>query len=124
MGNRRLYNEKSFLIKEVVDFDKGGVWFLVGIFTEGSTKAQDPKEYRIRVKPDPRWFGVSEIAFHVDRVYECESVARVTRRHVYGSGKWYVSPYRAPGISRWDIPGMFTFEEFDVVMSSEPASAP
>lgn len=118
MGNRRLYNEKSFLVESVVDFHDGKVWHLVGIFTKGSVKTQRPKKYRIRVKPDSRWYGVSRISFHVDHVYESESMGVVTRRHMYGSGKWYISPYRAPGDKWWDLPGIFTFEELDVEMSS------
>ncbi len=120
MGNRRLYNERGFLVKEVVNFDEGKAWHLIGTFMEGSVKMRNPKEYRIRIKPDPRWFGVSRVAFHPDRVYECESVYKATRRHVYGSGKWYISPYRDPKVSWWDLPGTFSFEEFDVVMSSAP----
>jgi len=114
MGNRRLYEKRSFLVKEVIA-STSEVWHLVGIFTEGSVRTQNPKEYRIRVEPDSRWYGIREISFHTDRVYECESIHRATRRHIYGSGKWYISPYRQPGSRWWNFAGTFKFVQFEVV---------
>lgn len=77
--------------------------------------------YRVRVQPDSRFEGVIQIAFLADRIYECES-AYHTRRHMYGTGKWYVSPCRDP--ERFSHKGMFTFEDFEVVAKSEMATSP
>lgn len=117
MSNRRLYNEKSFLVSEVSQFDE--IWHLVGIFADGSIISKYPKtEYRIRIKPDDRWLmlGVpGKIIFQADRIYECESIVSVSRKHVYGSGKWFISPYRPEGTHWFDIQSsFFTYEDFVV----------
>ena len=114
MANRRLYNQKSFVVNEVVEVN-GFVSHLVGYFTDSSVISKHDRKYRIRVKPDSRWIGVREVAFHADSVYECEGVAYRSRRHIYGSEKWYISPQRPKGKLLWQIPGEFTFEEFDVL---------
>lgn len=111
MGNRRLYGSRSFVIEAIEQHEE--VWHLVGFFTEGSIKSECNKEYRIRVEPDPRWMNVSKIHFIEGRIYESESIAYVSRRHLYGSGKWYVSPFfEGP---RRHARNKFMFEEdFDV----------
>ena len=113
MANRRLYNEKSFIVKEVIDVNQQ-VWHLIGIFTDGSIVSIHDRQYSIRVEPDPRWKSARKVAFRADSVYECESIGYRSRRHVYGSGRWYISPYR-PG-NKWslDNPEKFTFEDFEV----------
>ena len=121
MGNRKLYREKSFVVESVHEIDyensrfviheKDKAFHLVGYFTPGSIKSKYNPEYRIRVTPDERWRSVKKIAFKTDIIYECESVERVTRKHIYGSGRWYISPPRSEviGSSRFD------FEGFDVL---------
>ena len=111
MGNRRLYNSRCFIVKELGCYKE--VWHLLGIFTEGSIKSSHSREYRIRVKPDPRWVNVAEVVFHEDYIYECESIDHASRRHIYGSDKWFISPARAG--SRWSQDKEeFIFEDFDV----------
>lgn len=120
MANRRLYNNKSFVVTEILKHDTShwdgeAVWHLVGTFTGGSIRSIHDRKYRIRVKPDPRFDGAREVAFLADSVYECESIASRSRRHIYGSGMWYISPHR-PG-NKWNLeaPSKFAFEDFRAV---------
>lgn len=115
MGNRRLYGEKEFFVRKVIDYDEDyeHVWHLEGVFSEGSLKKYK-REYRIRVQPDLRWRAVHSIKFIADRVYEAESVGYFSRRRVYGSGQWYISPYRSPNLDYTTVSGEFTFSDFEV----------
>ncbi|MDO8522767.1 MAG: hypothetical protein Q7S12_00565 [bacterium] len=118
MANRRLYNEKSFLVESLGDFKPGDVWHLVGRFTTNSIVSNDPlKEYRIMIKSDPRWKDVRKVAFRVNRVYEYESNGRRLWRHIYGSWHCYISPFRPKGKRSWEVPGEFKFDDFDVTVS-------
>ncbi|OGI46323.1 hypothetical protein A2121_01625 [Candidatus Nomurabacteria bacterium GWB1_40_6] len=115
MGNRRLYGEKVFEVNQIDKYDD--VWHLIGFFRDGSIKSEYRMERRVRVNPDFRWDGVKAISFKENHVYECESIGRVTRRHMYGTGNWYVSPYCREG--RWKARGKFAFEEFTVINGND-----
>ena len=108
MGMRKLYEQKSFLVDRLEQCGQIQTWHLFGSFTEGSIRCKYEREYRIRVVPDPRWEGIKEVAFLVDKVYEAESIAYHSRRHIYGSGNWYLS--KAQGYRN-----EFTFEDFEII---------
>ena len=122
MGNRKLYDTRTFEVKEV---RKGtglwrDVWHLVGKFAPNSVKTKNPRNYRIRVAPDPRWDGVTQVSFHDERIYESESIADMSRRHVYGSDIWYISPYFEGSRLKAERT-KFSFEDFEVVNSAAAA---
>jgi hypothetical protein len=113
VGNRRLYGMRSFDVSAVLKHSK--VWHVVGKYDPSCVKSKYAnEEYRIRVAPDPRWDAVTRISFCEERVYESESIAYVTNRHTYGSGRWYISPY-CEGPRSEAIRQLFTFEDFKVV---------
>jgi|GEM_PF-3700434 len=120
MGNRRLYGTKTFQVAGVERNVTGGIWHIHGKFAQGSIKSKYAnQEYRIRVTPDPRFDGVTTLAFRVDAIYECESIRYASRRHVYGSGNWYISPEREkPGRP---AKGEFAFEDFETPQSMTEA---
>ncbi len=115
MANRKLYDKKAFEVQKVLEYEGEGadVWHLLGRFFEGSIRSNDPyREYRIRVKPDSRWKGMRLVRFKADRIYESES-AYYSRKYIYGSGNWYVSPFRTADYYRH--PSKFVFEDFEVL---------
>ncbi|MBI2056497.1 MAG: hypothetical protein HYT37_03920 [Candidatus Sungbacteria bacterium] len=115
MGNRRLYGSREFLVKTLEKHEK--IWHLFGVFPEGVIRSKyTENEYRIRVKPDPRWENISQISFIDNRIYECESIASVSRKHVYGSGKWYISRYFDGPRLMSPSEGELAFKDFLVVV--------
>ena len=111
MANRCLYGSRSFIVIQINQCDN--VWHLIGRFAEGSVRSKCDKEYHIRVEPDLRWVGVKKISFHDSRIYECESIGYHSRRHIYGSGNWYISPH-FNGSRDFAPKRKFTFDDFDV----------
>lgn len=121
MGDRKLYGERSFVIKEI-ELHKN-IWHLCGVFTKGSIHSKyDETMYRVRVLPDPRWHEVHKIAFKEERIYECESMGSVSRRHIYGSGNWYISRYFDCPRS-WAPEDKFKFEDFLVLKQQKEVVA-
>ena len=117
VGNRRLYESRAFEVKEVLKHDGRGVWHLIGEFVPGAVKSVYKTVYSIRVAPDTRWEGVTRVSFRADRIYESESIASTSRRRVYGSGRWYVSPYfdgPRGDMERLGARDKFSYEDFEV----------
>ncbi len=117
MGNRRLYESRAFEITEVHKHDDRGVWHLCGQFVPGAVRSVYKTIYSIRVAPDPRWEGVTRVSFRADRIYESESIASTSRRRVYGSGRWYISPHfdgSRGDMERQGAKDKFSYEDFDV----------
>lgn len=86
MANRRLYDSRSFVVEEVLEFEN--VWHLLGRFVHGSIVSKHARRHRVRVKPDPRWRGVRQISFRDESVYETQGGTWPV------SGEWFVSPHR------------------------------
>lgn len=89
MGDRRLYQPAGFCVVGLSKHEE--VWHLRGRFIAGAIKSKYSQDYHLRVVPDSRWEDVDGIVLLMDKVYESESVRWRSRRHTYGSGKWYVS---------------------------------
>lgn len=110
MGNKRLYESRTFIVSKVLEYTN--IWHLRGRFSTGSERLRNtaPKTFNVRVSPDKRWRGVRALAFKSERVYVSESISYVSRRRVYGSGNWYISPLHE------EYKGSFVFEDFDDIL--------
>ncbi len=94
---------------------------LCGEFSPDSIETQGSRVRYLRVVPDAFWDDVEEIEILADMVYESERIASTSRRHVYGTGDWYVSPERPErGDGHWlPEPGMFKPEDVRVIKRKE-----
>lgn len=112
MANRKLYNEKSFAVKEIIKYEN--IWHLIGVFTRGSIcSIHDRKTYRIRVEPDQRWKELEAkesfvIVFIEERFYECQGE--------YGSheGRLFAGPQYDTKGKTFHGRDLFTYKDFQI----------